>query len=175
MICPVPWPVICPVHGMALRRACHATERLPETRRMRFEEAYAGWRAGRLRQEESAQLLGVCERTLRRYIDRYEKDGLDGQIDRRLNQILHRRAPVDEVMALTNRYRQRHQVERPALLCLVLVPARRRDAQLQLGEVAPAGGPASAAGTQSRHASQAPRPGAAAGHAAARAPAPLYR
>lgn len=76
---------------------------------MRFEEAYGGWQGGRLRQEEAARLLGVCERTFRRYIDRYEEAGLDGLIDRRLQQLSHRRAPVDEVMALTNSYRQRHQ------------------------------------------------------------------
>ncbi len=85
------------------------TEWLQETRKMRFEEAYGGWQAGRLRQEEAAQLLGVCERSFRRYIDRYEEAGLDGLIDRRLHQLSHRRAPVDEVMALTNSYRQRHQ------------------------------------------------------------------
>ena len=85
------------------------TEWLQETRKMRFEEAYGGWQAGRLRQEEAAQLLGICERSFRRYIDRYEEAGLDGLIDRRLHQLSHRRAPVDEVMALTNRYRQRHQ------------------------------------------------------------------
>lgn len=76
---------------------------------MRFEEAYTGWQAGRLGQEEAAQLLGVCARTFRRHIDRYEEDGLDGLIDRRLHQLSHRRAPVDEVLALTNSYRQRHQ------------------------------------------------------------------
>lgn len=75
---------------------------------MRFQEAYAGWQAGRLRQEEAARLLGVCERSFRRYIDRYEEEGLQGLIDRRLGQISHRRAPVDEVMALTTSYRARH-------------------------------------------------------------------
>ena len=75
---------------------------------MRFKEAYEGWQAGRLRQEEAARLLGVCERSFRRYIDRYEEDGLQGLIDRRLGQISHRRAPVDEVMALTTSYRGRH-------------------------------------------------------------------
>jgi transposase len=75
---------------------------------MRFQEAYAGWQAGRLRQEEAARLLGVCERSFRRYIDRYEEEGLQGLIDRRLGQISHRRAPVDEVMAVTNNYRARH-------------------------------------------------------------------
>jgi transposase len=75
---------------------------------MRFQEAYAGWQAGRLRQEEAAQLLGVCERTFRRYIDRYEEAGIEGLIDHRLGQVSHWRAPVDEVMALTSAYRARH-------------------------------------------------------------------
>jgi hypothetical protein len=39
------------------------TELLQEMRAMRFEEAYRGWQQGRLRQEEAAQLLGVCERS----------------------------------------------------------------------------------------------------------------
>jgi transposase len=76
---------------------------------MRFEEAYCGWQGGRLTQEEAARLLGVCERTFRRYIDRYEDEGLDGLIDKRLNQVSHRRAPVDEVMRLVDRYRSRHE------------------------------------------------------------------
>ena len=36
-------------------------------------------------------------RTFRRTINRYEEDGLDGLIDKRLAQVSHRRAPVDEV------------------------------------------------------------------------------
>lgn len=85
------------------------TELLQEIRKMRFEEAYGGWQARRLTQEEAARLLGVCERTFRRYIDRYEEAGLEGLIDKRLEQVSHRRAPVDEVMALTERYRGRHE------------------------------------------------------------------
>jgi hypothetical protein len=50
----------------------------------------------------------VCERTFRRYIDRYEEDGLQGLIDKRLSQLSHRRAPVDEVMRLVDQYRRRH-------------------------------------------------------------------
>ena len=76
---------------------------------MRFEEAYEGWTESRLTQEEAAQLLGVCPRTFRRYIDRYEEEGLDGLIDKRLSQVSHRKAPVDEVMALVDRYRNRHK------------------------------------------------------------------
>ena len=84
-----------------------STEVLQEIRKMRYEEAYTGWQAGRLTQEEAARLLGVCERTFRRYIDRYEEAGLEGLIDKRLSQISHRRAPVDEVLRLTEPYRSR--------------------------------------------------------------------
>ena len=79
------------------------TEWLQETRLMRFEEAYGGWTESRLTQEEAALLLGVCARTFRRYIDRYEEEGLDGLIDKRLSQVSCRRAPVDEVMRM-NRF-----------------------------------------------------------------------
>lgn len=75
---------------------------------MRFEEAYEGWNTGRLTQGEAAQILGMCERSFRRYLARYEAQGLEGLIDRRLEQVSNRRAPVDEVMALTEQYRSRH-------------------------------------------------------------------
>jgi len=53
---------------------------------MRFEEAYGGWQEGRLTQEEAARLLGLCARSFRRYIDRYEDAGLSGLIDKHLSQ-----------------------------------------------------------------------------------------
>lgn len=84
------------------------TELLQEIRKMRFEEAYGGWQCGRLTQEEAARLLGVCDRTSQCYIARFEEAGLDGLVDRRLAQVSHRRAPVDEVMAVVDRYRSRH-------------------------------------------------------------------
>ena len=84
------------------------TEWLQETRMERFEEAWSAWTEHRLSQEEAALLLGVCTRTFRRYIDRYEEAGLDGLRDKRLSQVSHRRAPVDEVLRLVDRYRTRH-------------------------------------------------------------------
>jgi hypothetical protein len=43
------------------------TEWQQETRKMRFEEAYGGWQGRRLTQEEAAEILGVSDRTFRRY------------------------------------------------------------------------------------------------------------
>lgn len=84
------------------------TEVLQEVRKMRFEEAYEGWQARRLTQEEAARLLGVHERTFRRYIDRFEDEGLAGLADKRLSQVSHRLAPVDEVVRLEALYQERY-------------------------------------------------------------------
>src|SRR6185312_5991884 len=100
--------MICPVQLYRRRYGMKRTELLQEIRKMRFEEAWLGWESGRLSQEEAARLLGVCERTFRRYLNRYREEGLEGLIDRRLMQVSHRRAPVDEVMRVTERYRERH-------------------------------------------------------------------
>lgn len=85
------------------------TELLQEIRAMRFEEVYEGWTESRLTQEEAAQVLGVCSRTFRRYISRYTDGGLEGLQDKRLVQASCRRAPVDEVMQLVNRYESGHR------------------------------------------------------------------
>lgn len=82
---------------------------LQETRLMRFQEVYGSWEDDRLTQEEAALILGVSDRTFRRYIDRFEESGLDGLADKRLTQTSHRRAPVDEVIALVDLYSSRHQ------------------------------------------------------------------
>lgn len=75
---------------------------------MRFEEAYKGWTQKRLSQREAAEILGVCDRTFRRYVHRFEGDGVEGLIDYRLGQASHRRAPVDDVIALTTLYTTRY-------------------------------------------------------------------
>ncbi len=82
---------------------------LEETKQMRFEEAYEGWQAKRLTQEEAAQLLGVCERSFRRYVNRYHEAGLEGLIDQRLSQVSHHKAPVDEVLRLESLYKEQGQ------------------------------------------------------------------
>jgi transposase len=85
------------------------TELLQEIRKMRFEEVYGRWDKGRLTQEEAAEILGVCDRTFRRYVDRYEHGGMDGLDDKRLSQASYRLAPVDEVMGLIEEYRSRYR------------------------------------------------------------------
>jgi transposase len=81
---------------------------LQEIRIMRFEEAYTSWQRRSLTQEEAARLLGVSDRTFRRYLCRYEEQGLEGLFDRRLSQESVRKAPVDEVFRLVTLYRKRY-------------------------------------------------------------------
>jgi hypothetical protein len=76
-----------------------------ENRKMRFEEAYEGWRGGRLTQAEAALLLGQCERSFRRHVERYKADGLEGLLDKRLSQISKRRASAAEVERVVQTYK----------------------------------------------------------------------
>ena len=79
-----------------------------EIKKMRFEEAYGGWRSRELTQEQAARLLGVSVRAFRRYISRYEEEGLEGLFDRRLNRPSHRKAPEVEIKQLEDLYRNRY-------------------------------------------------------------------
>ena len=85
------------------------TELLQEVRQMRFEEAYWGWRRGKLTQEEAARILGVSDRTFRRDTQRFDDGGMEALLDKRITQASLRRAPVDEVMSLAERYRKRYR------------------------------------------------------------------
>jgi transposase len=76
---------------------------------MRFEEVYYKWNESRLTQEQAAEILGVCDRTFRRYVDRYEDGGVEGLLDKRLTQASFRRAPVDEVIAVADFYSSRYR------------------------------------------------------------------
>ena len=87
-----------------MRRA----ELLQEIRKMRFESVYTQWTQRVITQEHAAMILGVTSRTFRRLINRYEDDGMEGLMDKRINQASSRRAPVDEVFELCNTYQKRH-------------------------------------------------------------------
>jgi len=78
---------------------------MQENRKMRFEEAFQGWSGGRLTQTEAAMLLGQCERSFRRHVERYKADGLEGLLDKRLSQISKRRAGLLEVDRVVQTYK----------------------------------------------------------------------
>lgn len=75
---------------------------------LRFEEVYERFRRGRLSAAEAAEWLGVSERTFRRQRTRFEEEGLDGLLDRRLGQPSPHRVPVDETERVLELYRTRY-------------------------------------------------------------------
>ena len=73
-------------------------------RRMRFADVLGRAERSELSQMEAAELLGVSERTFRRWRGRYREDGLAGLADRRLRPSL-RRAPKAEIERMLGLYR----------------------------------------------------------------------
>jgi transposase len=73
-------------------------------RRMRFTDALGRWERSELSQMEAAELLGISERTFRRWRDRHGEAGEAGLADRRLGPSL-RRASAAEIERMLGLYR----------------------------------------------------------------------
>ena len=84
------------------------TERLQGLRLMKFEDVSGRAYRGELSQVEAAEILGMSERSFRRYRDRFEAEGSEGLYDRRLGRASLRRAGVDEVMAMLTLFDTRY-------------------------------------------------------------------
>ena len=84
------------------------TTLLQERRMQTFQDVLGHWQARRLSALEAAELLGMSERSFRRYRRRHEDDGLDGLFDRRLDKASPRRVPCDQVAWVLEQYRSRH-------------------------------------------------------------------
>jgi transposase len=84
------------------------TEQFQGLRLMKFEEVYGRTRSGILSQEEASEILGISERTFRRWRGRFEAEGADGLYDRRLGKVSARRAAVDEVMTVLELFDTRY-------------------------------------------------------------------
>ena len=75
----------------------------------RFLSLLHRWESAELNQEEAAELLGVSERTFRRWTRRYEEEGEAGLLDRRLGKASGKRVPVDRAEEVERLYRERYQ------------------------------------------------------------------
>ena len=84
------------------------TELLQGLRMMKFDEIYDRACAGELSQLEASSILGVSERTFRRWRDRFEAEGAEGLYDRRLGRISPHRVPVDTVMEVLELFDARY-------------------------------------------------------------------
>ena len=85
------------------------TEALQGVRMVMFLNILHRWESAELNQEEAAELLGVSERTFRRWTRAYEEEGEAGLIDRRLGKASGRRVPTDRAEEVERLYRERYQ------------------------------------------------------------------
>jgi transposase len=82
---------------------------LQEIRMLRFEEVFDRFRRGRLSSVEAAEWLGMSERTFRRQRARYEEEGAEGLLDRRLGKPSANRIGDEEVERIVTLYRERYR------------------------------------------------------------------
>jgi transposase len=85
------------------------TEALQGVRVAMFLNLLNRWESAELNQAEAAELLGVSERTFRRWRDRYDEEGEAGLLDRRLGKASGKRVPVDRAEEVEALYRERYQ------------------------------------------------------------------
>ena len=76
------------------------TEILEGVRMMRFRDVFGRCERRALSKLEAAELLGVSERTFRRWCRRFEAEGEAGLAERRLGKASAKRVPVDAAMRI---------------------------------------------------------------------------
>lgn len=84
------------------------TAKLQEVRMMIFDDVYGLYQTARLDCEEAATMLGVSLSTFYRMRKRFEHDGCEGLVDRRLGRLSARRAPADEVAEVINLFETKY-------------------------------------------------------------------
>jgi transposase len=85
------------------------TEALQGVRMAVFLNLLHRWESAELNQAEAGELLGVSERTFRRWRDRFEEEGEAGLVDRRLGKASGKRVPADRAEEVEALYRERYQ------------------------------------------------------------------
>jgi transposase len=83
-------------------------EVLQGVREMRFEALLDRHERGELGQHEAAEMLGISERTFRRWRDRLRDEGPPGLRDRRIGKPSSRRAAVEEIQRMLGLYEERY-------------------------------------------------------------------
>lgn len=84
------------------------TEARQGVRMMKFLDILGRYEAAEFGQMEAAELLGVGERTFRRWRERYEEEGEAGLLDRRLGKVSGKRVPADREAEVEALYRSRY-------------------------------------------------------------------
>ncbi len=84
------------------------TEALQGVRMIKFRSVFERYEGSELTQIDAAALLGITERTFRRWCVRFEDGGEAGLLDRRLGQASGRRVPPERERQIETLYRTRY-------------------------------------------------------------------
>lgn len=85
------------------------TEQLQGIRMLKLRDVMGRWEAERLSQLEAAEALGMSERTFRRWCRRFEEEGEEGLVDRRLGRRSGRAIAASVGAEVERLYRERYQ------------------------------------------------------------------
>ena len=77
-------------------------------RMLKLRDVLSRWEAGSLSQLEAAEILGMSERSFRRWTRRFEEEGEHWLLDRRLGRRSGRAVPEDADDAVGRLYRERY-------------------------------------------------------------------
>jgi transposase len=84
------------------------TEQRQGLRMLKLRDVMSRWDADELSQMEAAELLGMSERTFRRWVRRFEEHGEQGLLDRRLRRRSGRAVPEADAEEVERLYRERY-------------------------------------------------------------------
>jgi transposase len=84
------------------------TEQRQGLRMLKLRDVVNRWESEELSQLEAAELLGMHERTFRRWVRRYEEEGEEGLLDRRLGRRSGRAVPDGAALEVERLYRERY-------------------------------------------------------------------
>ncbi len=124
-------------------------------RAMKVQEVILRAMAKRITWWQAAEIIGISDRQMRRWRERYEEFGYDGLFDRRQGKPSPKRVPVALVEQVLGLYRDRYFDLNVRHFHEKLQHEHQSRAELHLGEAGCARGGAGDAGTQARSASQA--------------------
>jgi transposase len=103
--------MICPHVGRrswATMRSMVAYTKAAVERAMQVQEVILRAMAKRITWWQAAEIIGVSDRSMRRWRERYEQHGYDGLMDRRRGAPSGRRVPLATVEQVLGLYRERY-------------------------------------------------------------------
>ena len=82
---------------------------LQDRRMAKFVDVLSRWQSKQLSAAEAGEILGMSERTFRRFRQRYEEEGESGLADKRVGKASAKRVPVDRIEWMLELYRSQYR------------------------------------------------------------------